>query len=192
MAYNRWLAHHGVKGQKWGERNGPPYPLDSSKSDGHRLLKGDGSPQGKKKYKTSEKIAHKREVRRERTGVKDIESAKRRLRELGLNKDSIVEFELWSQDIPEKERLKWMQDMVNDVAKKAGKKSIAKLDSPEKAEKLKNARTNDKAESQNKVNSKPQKKSISERINSFKDRIVGSSKKAQEIDDWNVYRLWYK
>ena len=22
------LAHHGVKGQKWGERNGPPYPLD--------------------------------------------------------------------------------------------------------------------------------------------------------------------
>lgn len=22
------LAHHGIKGQKWGERNGPPYPLD--------------------------------------------------------------------------------------------------------------------------------------------------------------------
>ncbi len=25
------LAHHGVKGQKWGVRNGPPYPLDKSK-----------------------------------------------------------------------------------------------------------------------------------------------------------------
>lgn len=24
------LAHHGVKGQKWGVRNGPPYPLDKS------------------------------------------------------------------------------------------------------------------------------------------------------------------
>lgn len=24
------LAHHGIKGQKWGERNGPPYPLDQS------------------------------------------------------------------------------------------------------------------------------------------------------------------
>lgn len=25
------LAHHGIKGQKWGERNGPPYPLDKQK-----------------------------------------------------------------------------------------------------------------------------------------------------------------
>lgn len=55
--YNRWLSpdelmHHGVKDQQWGVRNGPPYPLDRSKSDGHRLLtKGDGSPQGKKKRK---------------------------------------------------------------------------------------------------------------------------------------------
>lgn len=22
-----WLVHHGIKGQKWGLRNGPPYPL---------------------------------------------------------------------------------------------------------------------------------------------------------------------
>lgn len=25
--YNDWLAHHGIPGMKWGERNGPPYPL---------------------------------------------------------------------------------------------------------------------------------------------------------------------
>ena len=24
-----YLEHHGIKGQKWGERHGPPYPLDS-------------------------------------------------------------------------------------------------------------------------------------------------------------------
>ena len=24
-----WLAHYGIKGQKWGVKNGPPYPLDS-------------------------------------------------------------------------------------------------------------------------------------------------------------------
>lgn len=23
-----YIAHHGIKGQKWGERNGPPYPLE--------------------------------------------------------------------------------------------------------------------------------------------------------------------
>ena len=27
---NRYLRHHGIKGQKWGEKNGPPYPLDAS------------------------------------------------------------------------------------------------------------------------------------------------------------------
>lgn len=25
---NNYLAHHGIKGQKWGVRNGPPYPLN--------------------------------------------------------------------------------------------------------------------------------------------------------------------
>ena len=72
MAYNRWiypdeLKHHGVKGQKWGEQNGPPYPLDRSISDGTKLLpKADGSPQTKKKYKTSEKTAYQRKKRQEK------------------------------------------------------------------------------------------------------------------------------
>lgn len=26
-----YLAHHGILGQKWGKKNGPPYPLDFSK-----------------------------------------------------------------------------------------------------------------------------------------------------------------
>ena len=29
-AYEDWLAHHGILGQKWGQRNGPPYPLGSA------------------------------------------------------------------------------------------------------------------------------------------------------------------
>ena len=28
IIYGEELYHHGIKGQKWGERNGPPYPLD--------------------------------------------------------------------------------------------------------------------------------------------------------------------
>lgn len=28
--YRTYLAHHGVKGQKWGVKNGPPYPIGSS------------------------------------------------------------------------------------------------------------------------------------------------------------------
>lgn len=32
--YSMELFHHGIKGQKWGIRNGPPYPLDKSKKNG--------------------------------------------------------------------------------------------------------------------------------------------------------------
>lgn len=31
---DNYLVHHGVKGQKRGVRNGPPYPIDRSKRDG--------------------------------------------------------------------------------------------------------------------------------------------------------------
>lgn len=32
-----YLMHHGIDGQKWGVKHGPPYPLDDSKSTGSRL-----------------------------------------------------------------------------------------------------------------------------------------------------------
>lgn len=28
MSYDSYLSHHGIKGQKWGVENGPPYPLN--------------------------------------------------------------------------------------------------------------------------------------------------------------------
>ena len=36
---NAELYHHGIKGQKWGIENGPPYPLSSDISTGKRLKK---------------------------------------------------------------------------------------------------------------------------------------------------------
>ena len=37
--YNEYISHHGIKGQKWGKRNGPPYPLGSDISTGKTLKK---------------------------------------------------------------------------------------------------------------------------------------------------------
>lgn len=35
--YHTELMHHGVKGQKWGVRNGPPYPLKNSKLSNRKM-----------------------------------------------------------------------------------------------------------------------------------------------------------
>lgn len=34
-----FLVHHGIDGQKWGVKHGPPYPLDDSTSTGKKLVK---------------------------------------------------------------------------------------------------------------------------------------------------------
>lgn len=41
------LYHHGIKGQRWGVKNGPPYPLDAS--DYSASEKREGSPKNKSK-----------------------------------------------------------------------------------------------------------------------------------------------
>ena len=33
-----YLMHHGIKGQKWGVQNGPPYPLDESSKSQQELM----------------------------------------------------------------------------------------------------------------------------------------------------------
>lgn len=140
--YNRWLsqdylAHHGVKGQKWGEKNGPPYPLDSSKSDGHKLLKGDGSPQGKKKYKTSEKTAHKRAERKART-VKEESPEKTAKMQSAKNEDKweldfleYIQNEDWADDesprFDKKRMLKEYSEYLDDRGEYGHRKAVSEL-----------------------------------------------------------------
>lgn len=42
-AYADYLQHHGIRGQRWGRRNGPPYPLDPSDHSA-REKRGERSP----------------------------------------------------------------------------------------------------------------------------------------------------
>jgi hypothetical protein len=54
MVYESYLSHHGIDGQKWGVKNGPPYPLtNSQKSSAEK----DNQSTTKNGLSTSDKIA---------------------------------------------------------------------------------------------------------------------------------------
>lgn len=61
------LSHHGIIGQKWGKKNGPPYPLDDKVSTGKKLKETVGkiSKKNKKKkkkiYKSNEEAIKARD-----------------------------------------------------------------------------------------------------------------------------------
>ena len=55
MNEQRYLIHHGIKGQTWGTRNGPPYPLDSGQKSSAEKYAAKAA-----KYRTKAEKARKR------------------------------------------------------------------------------------------------------------------------------------
>lgn len=218
MAYNRWLsqdylAHHGVKGQKWGERNGPPYPLDSSKSDGHKLLKGDGSPQVKKKIRTSDKTAHKRAERKART-VKEESPEKAAKMQSAKNEDKweldfleYIQNEEWADSTSPKfnkkrmlkeyseyldDRYKYSQKRLSDETKIAGMQREAKAMLPKDASLSAKMRKASLFNRDGTLNAKGQKyyNVSGDGTLSFEElelRKASSSKRGLEDDDFQKY-----
>lgn len=76
-----YLEHHGIEGQKWGKRNGPPYPLDyrdHSKSEKKHLNKYIAAHDNDRKYDKKYDI-HKAEseAQKEIKKVKEDETSSR-------------------------------------------------------------------------------------------------------------------
>lgn len=59
VIFNDSLQHHGIKGQKWGDRNGPPYPLDKSDYSEKEKKAMSSESSGKKGLTDSQKKAIK-------------------------------------------------------------------------------------------------------------------------------------
>jgi len=63
MAEDLVLAHHGIKGQKWGDMHGPPYPLSSSVSTGKSLKKSASGGRGSAIAKYKAQLIKKSQVK---------------------------------------------------------------------------------------------------------------------------------
>ena len=119
---NAELYHHGIKGQKWGVRNGPPYPLDSDKSAGKRLKK--DKEQLNKDISESERIISNKEAYyyKEFTNTDFYKKMRKEQDQLFTKeqKEKIDELELKILDLLDNfDELTYMIEMVNDDSKEA-------------------------------------------------------------------------
>lgn len=99
-----FLAHHGILGQKWGKRQGPPYPLDeedhssTEKKEGYEKSLGGGRNEklyDRNESSGSDKSASKSEVRKaEKAHKKEVkEKAKnyqRNMNQLQINENNLI------------------------------------------------------------------------------------------------------
>ena len=105
------LSHHGIDGQKWGVRNGPPYPLD--KSDYSNSEKRALKKTQNKNYKAVKKIYY-------RTGSNYAVSKNR-----NLNEQFDRVFSLFKEKNPINEELrKYFPQIAEEVLGKNANKSI--------------------------------------------------------------------
>lgn len=118
--YSEFLEHHGIDGQKWGHRNGPPYPLafsKHSKAEKKAMRSGDSTVYGKKKkLKKSKETAHLRDYTR--MTEEEREQAKRQAVRRGDVKETNKNRDYFSD--------KDIQDVINryDLNKSLSKRSV--------------------------------------------------------------------
>ncbi len=96
------LAHHGIIGQMWGHRNGPPYPLSSKVSTGSRL---------KGSAKRKAKRTQKRRVKSLKKARKAREAKRVEQQQIQKSKEEIIK----SKDI--NQMLKKVDDFSNQEIK---------------------------------------------------------------------------
>lgn len=94
------VMHHGIEGQRWGKRNGPPYPLDSSQKSfaerKYRTNKGQHhkNQNGSKKRKTSQmsnddlkRQINRKELEQRYNDLSDAQISRGRQKVMGIVRD---------------------------------------------------------------------------------------------------------
>ena len=78
-----FLEHHGIIGMKWGQKNGPPYPLSSKISTGKRLRSTVGGikkklPKSKKQKQKEERERYSKMSKEEIINTKNVKAMNQR------------------------------------------------------------------------------------------------------------------
>lgn len=119
--YNsNYLAHHGILGQKWGQRNGPPYPLDSESKSAEEKKHGSSSGNGA----TKEKVKKAKNVLKSNSGSRSSKALKE-AREKDIDEMTTQELKETNNRLQEEKRYQDLtkgniaegKKFVNEVAK---------------------------------------------------------------------------
>ena len=134
--YNKdYLVHHGILGQKWGQQNGPPYPLDNSQKTVAEIKNVARTAinvvkNKKKQIQRNQNLKKARKAREEESERKDIVkklSTKGSTSEILKNIDKIKVSE-YDDIIRRLEFEKKIKDINDDRTKKASETTRSILD----------------------------------------------------------------
>lgn len=137
---SNYLMHHGILGMKWGQQNGPPYPLDSNKHSASEKKAGwmkslkEKSEAKKKKKKQQAALEKARKARAEKAKQEKIakEYQEQKTKILKSGKASEVaryKGEMTNQELSEAlNRIRWEKELDKMTAAET-KSNFEKVDS---------------------------------------------------------------
>lgn len=137
---SNYLMHHGILGMKWGQQNGPPYPLDSNKHSASEKKAGwmkslkEKSEAKKKKKKQQAALEKARKARAEKAKQEKIakEYQEQKTKILKSGKASEVaryKGEMTNQELSEAlNRIRWEKELDKMTAAET-KSNFEKIDS---------------------------------------------------------------
>lgn len=139
MGYSNSLYHHGILGQKWGVRNGPPYPLGASDHSASEKRAGWKKSLDKSGQKTDNKVVGSSVVivngRRVRGGIALTDGQRKAMR-VGMTAAALAlaTYGAYRMGYLDKDTLGRIHDVgknvAGDVLKKIGDKPISEFKAP--------------------------------------------------------------
>ena len=128
-----YIAHHGIKGQKWGVKNGPPYPLAPSDHSAAEKRQGSSRNGARQKGDATLFLAYSSAIVATRVTAMTIRRGKMELDKMLYRKNNATERQISIDWASERDQIAYLSDRAGEreLAKRVTKESdLKKKDSP--------------------------------------------------------------